>query len=88
MHVEGEPKGEMEGMMEDYIAQCEKAMETIKGEDLPKFLQTKMNEQKRERENKALKTVRTPPKMAETVPTPTIPEARTSPSIIPVTETN
>ena len=77
-HVEGEPKGDIEGKLEDYITQCGKAMQTGKREDLPKYFQTKLNEQKRERENKALEQSSIPPKTAESAPKPTITEATSS----------
>ena len=48
VQVKGESKNEIEQMMEGYVMQCEKAMQTDKREDLPKFLQTKLTEQKRE----------------------------------------
>ena len=60
VHVKGEPKVEMEEMMEEYIAKCHKAMQTGKREDLPKYLQTKLNEQKRGRENEGLKKANSP----------------------------
>ena len=46
VHVESVPKGEIEEMLEDYIVHCEKAMQLGKREDLPKYLQAKLNEQK------------------------------------------
>ena len=62
-------------MMECYVAQCEKAMQTGKRDDLPKILQTKLALQKSDREDKALANSNSPPKSAETVPTPTVTEA-------------
>ena len=56
-------------------------METGKRDDLAQYLQTKLDEQKRDRENEALKKTKSPPKMAETVPTSTITEASASRSI-------
>ena len=53
-------------------------MQTGRRVDLSKYLQTKLNEQKRERENEAWKKTASPPKMAETVPTLTITEASSS----------
>ena len=38
-------------------------------------MQTKLNEQKRDRENESLKKASSPRKTSETVPTPDIPEA-------------
>ena len=64
--------------MEDYIAQCEKAMQRGKRVDLPIYLQTKLAEQKREQENKALQKTTSPAIAAETVSTPPITGARSS----------
>ena len=61
--------------MEDYIVQCEKAMQTGNREDLPKYLQTKLNEQTRDGENEALKKAVSRTKMAETVAKPSISKA-------------
>ena len=52
-------------MIEIYVKQCEKAIENGKGEDLPKILQTKVNEQKYETQDKALAKERSPRKAAE-----------------------
>ena len=41
---------EIEEMIESYIVQCEKALQTGKREDLPKYMQTKFADQKRDRE--------------------------------------
>ena len=74
--------------MEDYIVQCEKAMQTGKREDLPKYLQTKLNDLKRERENAALKKTASPPKTTETVPTQNIKEARAYTSTTTIAKTS
>ena len=68
--MQGETK-EIEEMMESYLMQCENATKTGKGEDLPKILETKLDEQKRERQDKALGKASSPPKTAGTAPTPT-----------------
>ena len=52
-------------MMEDYIAHCEKAKQTGKRYDLPKYLQTKLADQELERENNAVAKAIGPPKAAD-----------------------
>ena len=52
VHVKGEPKSKIEEMLEDYVMQCDKAMQTGKRDDLPKYLQTKLNAQKRQGKRK------------------------------------
>ena len=47
--VQGEKKNEVQEMMETYIVKREKAMESGKREDLPRILQTKLNEHKRKK---------------------------------------
>ena len=69
VHGKGVAKCEIEEMLEDYVRQCEKAMQTGKRDDLPKYFQTRLNEQKRERENEALMKTASPPKTAESVST-------------------
>ena len=73
--------------MGSYIVQCEKARQTGKRDDLPKYVQTELAEQKRERENKALEKATSPAKAPETgtpTPTVTIASAATSTSTIAV----
>ena len=55
---------EIEEIMESAIMQCEKAMQTGKREDLSKYLQTKLDEEKRDRQDKALAKETSPPKVA------------------------
>ena len=50
----GVAKSETQEMMEEYLMQCEKAIKTGKKTDLPKLLQTKLEQLQRERENAAL----------------------------------
>ena len=58
--------------MEEYVAQCQKAMLSGKREDFPKKLITKLDEQARERQDKALAKASSPPKTKEAiVSTPT-----------------
>ena len=57
-------KSEIEEMLEAYVMQCERAMQTGKREDHPKYLQTKLAEQKLEREIKALERPSSRPKTA------------------------
>ena len=64
--------------MEEYVIQCEKAIKTGKKTDLPKTLQRKLEENQRARENQALAKASSPPKAAETEPTPS---SKTSPTI-------
>ena len=56
--------------MEEYLMQCEKAIQSGKKIDLPKRLQAKLEQLQRERENAALAQANSPPKAAETEPTP------------------
>ena len=51
-------------------------------------MQTNLNEQKRDRENEALKKASSPPITAETVPPPTITEASTSTSTTTIAKTS
>ena len=74
--------------MESYVAQCEKEMPTGKRENLQKILQTKLDEQKRQKENKALEKTSSPPKTVETVPTPTVAQVSASISTTPISETS
>ena len=61
-------RNEIEEMMDSYIVQWENARGS--GErDLPKYLQTKLAEQKHERQDKALAKASSPPKGAEIAPT-------------------
>ena len=55
--------------MEEYVAQCEKAIKTGKRTDLPKTLQTKLEENQRARENQALAKASSQEKAARTEPT-------------------
>ena len=66
----GAAKSETQEMMEEYIVHCEKAIKTGKKTDLPKMLQTKLEQLKRARENQALAEANRTPKVAETDPTP------------------
>ena len=66
----GAKKRAMQEMMEEYVIQCEKAIKTGKKADLPKMLQTKLEELHRARENQALEMARSTVKAAETEPTP------------------
>ena len=50
----GAAKRDTQEMMEVYIVQCEKAITTGKKNDLPKRLQSKLEELQRARENAAL----------------------------------
>ena len=60
-------------MMIEYGVQCQNAMKTGKREDLSKILQTKLNEQKREAEEKTRAKATNPGKPAEiAVPTPPV----------------
>ena len=71
VQVKGAKKSENEEIMEGYLMQCEKAIERGKREQLPRILQTKLDEKKRERQDKARAKANSPPKPAETaVPTP------------------
>ena len=47
-------KNQIEEMVTEYVVQCEKAISSGKREDLPKILITKLNEQKRVRQDQAL----------------------------------
>ena len=88
VQVNGEPKSQIEEMMEDYIAHCAKAIQTGKRDDLPKYLQMKLNDQKRERENEALTKAASPLKTRETLLTPTIMEASSSTTTTTVAKAN
>ena len=66
----GAAKSETQEMMEEYIVHCEKAIKTGKKTDLPKMLQTKLEQLQRARENQALAEANRTPKVAETYPTP------------------
>ena len=70
MSSPGVAKNDTQEMMEEYVMQCEKAIQTGKKTDLPKRLQTKLEELQRDRENAALAKANSPPKTAETEPTP------------------
>ena len=71
-------RSEAQEMLQSSVAQCEKAMQPGKRKDLPKILQTKLNEQKREKEKIALEKACSPPKTAELVTTPTTTSANAS----------
>ena len=87
LQAKGAKKFENGEIMESYAMQCEKAIESGKRAHLPKILQTKLDEQKHERQDKALATASSPPKAAETaVPTPPIIEGSASPSTITTVE--
>ena len=66
----GVAKNDTQEVMEEYIMQCEKAIQTGKKTDLPKRLQAKLEELQRERENAALAQANSPPRSAEIEPTP------------------
>ena len=51
--------------MEEYIKQCDQAMQTGKRTDLPKILQSQLQEQQRGMQNRALAKAKTPPKVEE-----------------------
>ena len=79
--VKEERKNELAEMMEYYVRQCEKARSICKRVDLPKILQTNVNEQKRERQDLGHEKANSTPKMAETsAPTPAIKRVNTSTS--------
>ena len=81
-------RNEIEEMMESYVMQCEKANESRKSEELPKILLTELDEQKRERQDKALAKPSSPSKVAETVePTPAVTTTSASASTIAVAST-
>ena len=82
LQVNGAMKSENDEIMESYVMQCEKAMKTGKREDLPKIIQMKLAEQKRE---KAIAKATSPLKAAETAaPTPSVMTASTSISTMAV----
>ena len=56
----GAAKSETREMMEEYVMQCEKANKTVKKNDLPKRLQSKLEELQRARENAALAQANSP----------------------------
>ena len=66
VQVKDEKKNEIQEMMEGYVMHCETAMQTGKGEDQPKDLQTKLDEENRERQETAKAKVHIPSKTAET----------------------
>ena len=70
----GEKRSEMQEMMERYVVHCEKAMVTGNGEDLPKMLELKLEDQKRDRQEQVLANGNSPPKSVEIVSTPAIAE--------------
>ena len=72
MHVKapGTPRSDTQEMMEEYAGKCEKAIKTGKKTDLPKMLQTKLEQHQRVQENQALAKTGSPPKAAATEPTP------------------
>ena len=53
-------------MMEEYVIQCAKAIKAGKKNDLPKRLQTQLEELQRAREKAALALSNSAPKVAET----------------------
>ena len=58
--------------MEEYVVHCEKAIKTGKKTDLPKTLQTKLEEQQRALENQALAKASSQPKAAGIEPSPSL----------------
>ena len=86
VQVHGEKKNEIEEMMEEYVMQCETAMSTGKREDLPKRLIIKLDEQARDRQDKALAKAISPAKTAaETAAlTPTVTTSNASISTVAV----
>ena len=70
LQVKGGKKREIEEMIESYPMQCEKEIEKGKREDVPKILQTKLDKEKRERQDKALAKVSSPAKSSVTAGPP------------------
>ena len=57
-------------VMEEYVAQCEKAIKTAKTANLPKTLLAKLQDPQGERENQAFQKSSSPQKTGGTEPTP------------------
>ena len=66
----GAARRDTQEMMEEYVVQCEKAIKPGMKTDLPKTLQTKLEQLQHARENQALAKASSPPKAARTEPTP------------------
>ena len=64
--------------MEEYVKKCDKAMQTGKKTDMPKVLQSQLQEVQRGMENRALANLRSQPKVEEPKSTPNSPNANTS----------
>ena len=76
----------IEELIEKYLVQCEKAMQTGKREDLMRFPHTKLDEQKGDRQDTALTKANSQPKAAVTAaPTPIVTRASLSISTMAMT---
>ena len=64
--------------MEEYVTHCEKAKQTGIKTDLPKILQSHLEEEQRGMQNQALAKVKTPSKMEDPKSTPDSPNWNTS----------
>ena len=85
VQAKGAQKSDNEEIMKSYAIQSEKTIESGKQEHLPKILLMKLDEQIRERQDKALAKASSPPKAAETaVPTRTVTRTSTSTSTMAV----
>ena len=62
-------KTKIEELMEEYVMQCENSISSVLGEDLPKEMITKLDEQKRNRQDQAISKASSPLKTAKTGPT-------------------
>ena len=65
MKVQGAAPDKNKASMEEYVQQCDKAMQTGKKTDLPEILQLQLQEEQRGMQNRALAKARTPPKVEE-----------------------
>ena len=63
--VQGSPPDKNRASVEEYVTECENAMETGKEADLPKVLQSQLQESQSGMENRALSKARTPSKVDE-----------------------
>ena len=78
MTIQGGAPDKHKASMEEYVKQCDKAMQTGKKADLPKKVESHLEEAQRAMQNQALQKARTPPKVEEPKSMPDSPNANTS----------